>query len=136
MKVIFLAKQWQKPSFMERFDEYFEEEKIRRKREQLANSKSRIEIDASLIINDLEELKSLLKEIVDFVNNLPDPATVTDENAKELGNEAYHLVDKLDIWRDTFSDRCDDISSILRNIALYLLPPEEMPWPKEERKRF
>jgi hypothetical protein len=136
MKVIFLAKQWQKPSFMERFDEYFEEEKIRRKREQLANSKSRIEIDASLIINDLEELKSLLKEIVDFVNNLPDPATVTDENAKELGNEAYHLVDKLDIWRDTFSDRCDDISSILRNIALYLLPPEEMPWPEEERKRF
>jgi hypothetical protein len=136
MKVIFLAKQWQKPSFMGRFDEYFEEEKIRRKREQLANSKSRIEIDASLIINDLEELKSLLKEIVDFVNNLPDPATVTDENAKELGNEAYHLVDKLDIWRDTFSDRCDDISSILRNIALYLLPPEEMPWPKEERKRF
>jgi hypothetical protein len=136
MKVIFLAKQWQKPSFMERFDEYFEEEKIRRKREQLANSKSRIEIDASLIINDLEELKSLLKEIVDFVNNLPDPATVTDENAKELGDEAYRLVDKLDIWRDTFSDRCDDISSILRNIALYLLPPEEMPWPEEERKRF
>jgi hypothetical protein len=136
MKVIFLAKQWQKPSFMERFDEYFEEEKIRRKREQLANSKSRIEVDASLIINDLEELKSLLKEIVDFVNNLPDPATVTDENAKELGDEAYRLVDKLDIWRDTFSDRCDDISSILRNIALYLLPPEEMPWPEEERKRF
>lgn len=136
MKVIFLAKQSQKPSFMERFDEYFEEEKIRRKREQLANSKSRIEIDASLIINDLEELKSLLKEIVDFVNNLPDPATVTDENAKELGDEAYRLVDKLDIWRDTFSDRCDDISSILRNIALYLLPPEEMPWPEEERKRF
>jgi hypothetical protein len=136
MKVIFLAKQSQKPSFMERFDEYFEEEKIRRKREQLANSKSRIEVDASLIINDLEELKSLLKEVVDFVNNLPDPATVTDENAKELGDEAYRLVDKLDIWRDTFSARCDDISSILRNIALYLLPPEEMPWPEEEEKRF
>jgi predicted nuclease with TOPRIM domain len=136
MKVIFLAKQSQKPSFMERFDEYFEEEKIRRKREQLANSKSRIEVDASLIINDLEELKSLLKEVVDFVNNLPDPATVTEEDAKELGDEAYRLVDKLDIWRDTFSDRCDDISSILRNIALYLLPPEEMPWPEEEERRF
>jgi hypothetical protein len=136
MKVIFLAKQSQKPPFMEGFDEYFEEEKIRRKREQLANSKSSVEVRASLIINDLDELKSLLKEIVDFVSNLPDPATVAEEDAKELGDEAYRLVDKLDNWRDTFNGRCDDISSILRNIALYLLPPEEMPWPEEERKRF
>ena len=136
MKVTFLAKQLQKPPFMEEFDEYFEEEKVRRKREQLANSKSRIEVEASLIINDLEELKSLLKEIVDFVNNLPDPATVTDEGAKELGDEAYRLVDRLDNWQDTFNDRRDEISSILRDIALYLLPPEEMPWPEEEKKRF
>lgn len=136
MKVTFLAKQSQKPPFMEEFDEYFEEEKVRRKREQLANSKSRIEVEASLIINDLEELKSLLKEIVDFVNNLPDPATVTDEGAKELGDEAYRLVDRLDNWQDKFNDRRDEISSILRDIALYLLPPEEMPWPEEEKKRF
>jgi len=136
MKVTFLAKQLQKPPFMEEFDEYFEEEKVRRKREQLANSKSRIEVEASLIINDLEELKSLLKEIVDFVNNLPDPATVTDEGAKELGDEAYRLVDRLDNWQDKFNDRRDEISSILRDIALYLLPPEEMPWPEEEKKRF
>jgi len=108
----FLAKQSQKPPFMEGFDEYFEEEKMRRKREQLANSKSSIEVRESLIINDLDELKSLLKEIVDFFSNLPDPATVTDEGAKELGDEAYRLVDKLDNWRDTFNDRCDDISSI------------------------
>jgi len=39
---------------------------MRRKREQLANSKSSIEVRESLIINDLDELKSLLKEIVDF----------------------------------------------------------------------
>jgi len=136
MKVTFLAKQSQKPPFVEEFDKYFEEEKVRRKREQLANSKSRIEVEASLIINDLEELKSLLKEIVDFVNNLPDPATVTDEDAKELGDEAYRLVDRLDNWQDTFNDRRDEISSILRDIALYLLPPEEMPWPEEEKKRF
>lgn len=136
MKVTFLAKQLQKPPFMEEFDEYFEEEKVRRKREQLANSKSRIEVEASLIINDLEELKSLLKEIVDFVNNLPDPATVTDEDVKELGDEAYRLVDRLDNWQDKFNDRRDEISSILRDIALYLLPPEEMPWPEEEKKRF
>jgi hypothetical protein len=135
MKIIF-GKQSQKPPFMEGFDEYFEEEKMRRKREQLANSKSRIGVKASFIINDLDELKSLLKEIVDFVSNLQDPATVTDEDAKELGDEAYRLVDKLDNWRATFNDRCDDISSILRDIALYLLPPEEMPWPEEEEKRL
>jgi predicted nuclease with TOPRIM domain len=135
MKIIF-GKQLQEPPFMEGFDEYFEEEKMRRKREQLANSKSRIGVKASFIINDLDELKSLLEEIVDFVSNLQDPATVTDEDAKELGDEAYRLVDKLDNWRATFNDRCDDISSILRDIALYLLPPEEMPWPEEEEKRL
>jgi hypothetical protein len=88
----------------------------------------------SFITNDWEELKSILDDIVDFVNKLPNPATITEEDAAWLGDQAYRLIDRLDSWRNTFSDRCDEIFDILSNIAIYVLPPEEMPWPTEERK--
>ncbi|MDT7877379.1 MAG: hypothetical protein RQ862_02330 [Candidatus Caldarchaeales archaeon] len=135
MKVVFLAKQSQRPSFEGDLDRAFEEEKIRRKREQLEDAKSHIEVWTSFITNDWEELKSILEDIVDFVNKLPDPATVTEEDAAWLGDQAYRLIDRLDSWRNTFNDRCDEIFDILSNIANYVLPPGEMPWPKEEEKK-
>jgi len=130
-----LAKQSQRPSFEGDLDRAFEEEKIRRKREQLEDAKSHIEVWTSFITNDWEELKSILEDIVDFVNKLPDPATVTEEDAAWLGDQAYRLIDRLDSWRNTFNDRCDEIFDILSNIANYVLPPGEMPWPKEEEKK-
>jgi hypothetical protein len=84
----------------------------------------------------LKELNSILEDIVDFVNRLPDPATVTEEDATWLGDQAYKLVDRLDMWRDTFSERCDEISKILRNLANFVLPPKEMPWPEGEEGSF
>lgn len=130
-----MAKQSQRPSFEGDLDRAFEEEKIRRKREQLEDAKSHIEVWTSFITNDWEELKSILEDIVDFVNKLPDPATVTEEDAAWLGDQAYRLIDRLDSWRNTFNDRCDEIFDILSNIANYVLPPGEMPWPKEEEKK-
>lgn len=73
-----------------------------------------------------------MEEIADFVNELPDPATVTEGDATWLGDQAYRLMDRLDSWRNTFNDSCDEISDILSDLANFVLPPGEMPWPKEE----
>jgi hypothetical protein len=135
MKVVFLAKQSPEPSFRDEIERAFEEAKVRRKREQLEDAKSHIRVWTSFITNDWEELKSILDDIVDFVNKLPNPATITEEDAAWLGDQAYRLIDRLDSWRNTFSDRCDEIFDILSNIAIYVLPPEEMPWPTEEEKK-
>jgi hypothetical protein len=135
MKVIFLAKQSPGSSFKDAIERAFEEEKVRRKRKQLEDAKSHIEVWTSFITNDWEELKSILDDIVDFVNKLPDPATISEEDAAWLGDKAYRLIDRLDSWRNTFNDRCDEIFDILSNIAIYVLPPGEMPWPTEEEKK-
>jgi hypothetical protein len=136
VKVVFLAKQSPEPSFRDEIERVFEEEKVRRKQEQLEDAKSHIKVWVSFITNDWKELNSILEDIVDFVSKLPDPATVTEEDAAWFGDQAYRLIDRLDSWRNTFNDRCDEISYILSDLANFVLPPGEMPWPKEEEGTF